>query len=151
VSATRAEPTPRLFLDANVLVSGIAFRGPEAELLGLAEQRRCEAVTCEYVLVQVERVLIRRLGLTEASVREALSCLPVRVVPDPPPSLVTRASVPLRDPTDAPVLAGAWEAQADALVSGDKDLLVLSAEQADLPVLRTRAALDLLRGIADNA
>jgi predicted nucleic acid-binding protein len=49
----------------------------------------------------------------------------------------------VRDQTDAPPAAAAVAAGVDALVTGDKDLLVLE-EVETIPVLRTKQLLELL-------
>jgi len=71
VSAGAAGTEVRLFLDANIIVSGIAFSGAESDLLLLAEQGVYEAVTSEYVMAQVERVLLGKLRLSEPLVRRS--------------------------------------------------------------------------------
>ena len=80
MSGSPARPGVRLFLDANIIVSGIAFSGPETDLLLLAEQGVYEALTSEYVMAQVERVLLGKLRLSEQLVRAAIAALPVRLV-----------------------------------------------------------------------
>ena len=54
------------------------------------------------------------------------------------------APVSVRDPDDAFVLASALEAQADVLVTGDKDLLVLG-DTAGIRIITPRALLDMLK------
>jgi predicted nucleic acid-binding protein len=56
---------------------------------------------------------------------------------------VERWSRRIRDPKDAPVAAASIVAEVDALVTGDKDLLVLK-ELDSIPILRTREALEIV-------
>lgn len=56
----------------------------------------------------------------------------------------------IRDPKDAPLAAAGIVAGVDALVTGDKDLLVMK-EVDSIPILRTREFLELLnRGSEDS-
>lgn len=55
-------------------------------------------------------------------------------IPDPPP-----VAPPRRDPYDLPFLHLAIAGKADALVSGDKDLLALAGTRGLCPVLRVVA------------
>jgi predicted nucleic acid-binding protein len=59
-----------------------------------------------------------------------------------PATIVTPSK--LRDADDAQVLAGAASAQADVIVSGDGDLLVLRAFQG-IPILNAAQAWELLQ------
>lgn len=149
MSAGAAGPGVRLFLDANIIVSGIAFSGAESDLLLLAEQGVYEAVTSEYVMAQVERVLLGKLRLSEPLVRTAMAALPVRVVGEPEAGLVEQAETVLRDPTDAPVLAAALNADVDGLVTGDRDLHDLEGA-VSLRVLRTGDAIETVQAMSER-
>jgi putative PIN family toxin of toxin-antitoxin system len=149
VNGSAAGPEVRLFLDANIIVSGIAFSGAESDLLLLAEQGVYEAVTSEYVIAQVERVLLGKLRLSEPLVRAAMAALPVRVVGEPEAGLVEQAETVLRDPTDAPVLAAALSADVEGLVTGDKDLHELEGS-APLRVLRTGDAIETVQAARER-
>jgi putative PIN family toxin of toxin-antitoxin system len=137
---------PRLFLDANILISGLVFDGPEFRLLCLLDAGSFEAVASDYVLGEVRRVLAKRFGLAAADVEQSLSGLRTEVARAPAPNLTAEAEAILRGPADAPVLAAAWQSAADALVTGDKDLH--AARQDRVPVARTAGAL---RMIADRS
>ena len=63
---------------------------------------------------------------------------------------VERWTLRIRDQKDAPLAAAGIVAEVDALVTGDKDLLVLK-EVDSIPILRTRELLELLnRGSEDS-
>lgn len=115
----------RVFLDTNVLVSAFATRGVCEGLLRyvLAEH---DLVTGEVVLAELERILLTRFRLSAEAVTDVLLLLqefPVVPRPDAP------SQVDIRDADDAWVLASALAAEADVLVTGDKDLLDLRQEQ----------------------
>lgn len=84
---------------------------------------------------------IARRGETPAHLLATILAVVEMVTPVPlqPPA-------DLRDPDDLAVLECAVAAQAEAIVTGDKDLLVLK-EYAGIPILTVRAALEKL-GIA---
>ncbi|MCK6574150.1 putative toxin-antitoxin system toxin component, PIN family [Myxococcota bacterium] len=121
-------------LDTNVLLSGIAFptsipgRIVEAWRHGLLD-----VVLSPYILAELRRVLPRlshRHGLSDAEMDDLVDGLYfVAHVVEPVPRAGGRSG--LRDPADEPILAtlvAALEARlAESLVTGDADLLALSA------------------------
>ncbi len=132
----------RLFLDSNILVSGVVFVGLEHDLLRLAAQGGFLPVVSTYVLSEVTRVLLAKFDLPEGPVNRALEALPLAMAPEPPEALIQAAEALLRDPADAPVIAAAWQANVNGLVTGDRDLF--AADQRRVRVLRTREALKLV-------
>ena len=73
----------------------------------------------------LRRPRIRRYGISEEDVADVL----VLVAPFLP-SVDVDVEVPIRDAEDVPVVAAALVGRADAIISGDRDLL-------DAPELRT--------------
>ena len=131
----------RVCLDSNVLVSAFATRGLAADVLRatLAEH---ELLVPEVVLVEVRRVLERKIRLPAATIAAIDQLLRSQtLVPKPPSTLKT----PVRDPDDAWVLASAVAGGADILVTGDADLLA-AAKDASLPVVSPRSFWERLRG-----
>lgn len=131
----------RVCLDSNVLVAAFASRGLCADLLRLVISEY-HLVVPEVVAEEVRRVLDKKLKLTPAvlsSVDAVLErCEIIPKGPEPSP-------VPVRDPDDELVLAGALAGSADILVSGDADLLSIAA-QSPIPILSPRAFMTLTRG-----
>lgn len=130
----------KVFLDTNVLISAFTARGLSAELFRylLAEH---EILTGEVNLAELRRVLRDRfraaagqITMVEAQLRDQT------IVPKP----ATRPAVRVRDADDAWVLASALASNAEMLVTGDKDLLVL-AKDLSLPILTPREAWERLR------
>lgn len=130
----------RVFLDTNVLVAAFATRGLCADVLRdvLAAH---ELVVGEVVLVELERALTRRLRLPATVVEAILEFLREHEVVSKPKE---PASLPVRDPADRWILASALAARADALVTGDRDLLDI-ATQAPIRILDPRAFWQLAR------
>lgn len=119
----------RVVADANVLISAALARNPAAPsvaILDAAIDGRLELVTSPTLLGEVADVLarprLRRLITEEEAARfvadlRALTAL-VSDAPPPHPALC-------RDPDDDYLLALATSAGADAIVTGDLDLLEL--------------------------
>jgi len=131
----------RIFLDTNVLVSAYAARGICADLVRhiLAEH---ELVTGEVNLQELRLVLRRRFrapsGLVDAIESELRA---QTVVPRP----LEPATIGIRDPDDAWVLASAESGGAELLVTGDQDLLTV-ADRASIPIVDPRGCWERLRG-----
>lgn len=109
----------RVFLDTNVLVSAIATRGICADVLTavLAEH---QLVLGEVVIVELKRVLEKKMKVPSATVRETEAFLrrEAAVI-----SNGVAHGIQLRDPDDVLVLAQAIEGLSEVIVTGDRDLL----------------------------
>jgi len=126
---------PRLVLDTNVLLSALLFRNTPMSWLRAAWQT--EAVR-PLVSRDTASELLRVLGYPkfalDAADREDLLAdyLPwceTVAIPTPPPAVPA-----CRDPFDGPFLVLALAGRADALVTGDRDLLAL-ADSFPVPIL----------------
>jgi len=130
----------RNFLDTNVIVSAFVARGLCADLFRLILSEH-ELLVGEVVMVEVGEVLRKKLGAPEGVVLELEALLGEQTV-------VSRPSEPneivVADPDDAWVLASAIAGQADALVTGDRDLLAV-ASAAPIPIWTPRELWEELR------
>ncbi len=120
----------RVLLDTNVLISGILFRGLPRSLLERAIRGELALVTSPALLDELERVLGDRFHVPRELARLArgeLETLAELVAPDDVPSVS-------RDPDDDQVLAAAVAGEAEAIVTGDRDLLVLLVHRG-IPIL----------------
>jgi uncharacterized protein len=134
----------RLVLDTSILLSGViaAPTSPPGRLLAAARAETFELIACPLIFEELRRGLAKpyfrqRVTVTEADeLLDAFQLLAV-VLPDP----VLPASV-VRDPTDDFLVALAATSRADAIVTGDRDLL----DQPGLhpPAIDARAACELL-------
>jgi putative PIN family toxin of toxin-antitoxin system len=103
-----------------------------------------DLIVPEVVLVEFRRVLAAKLKLPPPRIAELEAFLREQeVIPKPGRVL----DIEVRDRADAWVLASAVHGQADVLVTGDQDLLVLG-RHAPLPVLDPRGFWNLSRGSA---
>ncbi|MDP6346131.1 MAG: putative toxin-antitoxin system toxin component, PIN family [Alphaproteobacteria bacterium] len=132
---------PRLVLDTNVLLSALLFRGGSISWLRAAWQSEAvRPLASRDTTAELIRVLCYpKFRLTDDEREDLLGdylpwCESV-AVPD-------SIEVPdCRDPFDLPFLELALAAKADALVTGDRDLLVL-AEMFAVPILTPAAIRD---------
>ena len=109
----------RVFLDTNVLVSAFASRGICADLLRhvLVEHH---LVTGEIVLTELKRTLLKRIKVPPNVVADIERLLrDHEVVAKPRRHL----DLGLRDPDNEWIVASAVAGKADALVTGDRDIL----------------------------
>ena len=118
----------RIVLDTNVLVSGLMFpSGAPGRIVGAGFDAQFDVVSSREQLEEIARVLaypkIRRvLKWDEHRVEQFVEGLYLKM------DMVTSGSFAvedLRDATDLPILAALVSANADVLVTGDRDLLVL--------------------------
>lgn len=119
-------PAPRLVLDTNVLVSGLAYPGSiPGRILAAWRSGGIEVVLSHYILDEMIRVLPRlsKITLNADEIRDLADslvflCQMVEAEgPDDPE---------LRDPADQAILGTLIASGAEYLVTGDKDLLVLA-------------------------
>jgi putative PIN family toxin of toxin-antitoxin system len=115
----------RVVVDANVLASATAGHpdSPSRRLLDALAWGRIDAVLCDRILQELDRALKRpyfAARVTQAE-RDAVGAV-LRAAADVRPDPVQPQQV-LRDPGDDYLVALAGSAGADAIVTGDRDLL----------------------------
>ena len=122
----------RVVLDTNVLLSGIAYPASvPGKIIAAWRHGSVEVLLSDYILDELRRVLPRlahRHGLTLAEIDDLVDALSIQAeVIEPLPGVEPA----LRDVDDQPVLstllAALKTSNADYLITGDKDLLVMAA------------------------
>lgn len=124
-------PGLRVVLDTNVLVSGLAYPGSvPGQIVAAWRQGSLDVVLSRYLLDELARVLPRlnhRLQWQPADFADLIDILAIEAdIVDP--AAVSGGSA--RDAKDLPVLGTFLAAQADYLITGDKDLLALKDQYA---------------------
>ncbi|MCP5522089.1 MAG: putative toxin-antitoxin system toxin component, PIN family [Verrucomicrobiales bacterium] len=137
----------RLVIDTNTLISGTLWQGPPAHLIQALEARRARLVISEALLAEFAAVVARPHLAARLAQRDVTPATVVRALAReaeliPSPTLPRPAE--LRDPKDVIVLAAAVAGTADAIVTGDQDLLVMKRFRG-IPILSVREALEALR------
>lgn len=118
----------RVVLDTNVLVSGLVYPGGIPGRIVAAWQARSIAmVLSRFIIDETVRILPRlsRNPFSHEEICDLADILSFRcIVVEPEDSF----EPDLRDPNDQAVLATLTASNADYLITGDKDLLALSAQ-----------------------
>ncbi len=116
----------RVVLDTNVIVSGIAYpMSIPGRIVGEWKQGTISVILARYILDEAVRSLPRLLrgSLSLDEIRELVDSL-VFIAEVVEPATVEEPA--LRDEADLPILGTLLAAQADYLITGDKDLLALA-------------------------
>lgn len=136
----------RFVTDTNIAISALLWGGRPRELLRLAlDPAQLILFSSPVLLGELERVLsyaklqrqVAKTGLSPDALYFHYRSIVTIVEPAEVRQLVAR------DPDDDHVVAAALTAQADAIVSGDDDLLA-RGDAAGVPVLRVGEALALV-------
>lgn len=126
--------------DTNILFSATGRRGNPFECIERTRAGKVRAVTCPELIEELAEKLETRLHFSAQQVAETLadylSFLQIVRIP----KVLDAVS---RDPEDNMVLECAIEAQANYIVSGDKDLLVLK-EFRGIQIVRASEFLKIL-------
>jgi putative PIN family toxin of toxin-antitoxin system len=117
----------RVVADANIVVSGLLWRGPPRGVLDAARKGRVRLFTSAFLLAELEDVLrreklakrLRQASVSPEDLVTGFAALARVVKP------VFIEPVVREDPTDDEVIACAVAAQATSIVSGDSHLLQL--------------------------
>lgn len=125
----------KVLLDTNIWVSALVWGGQVSPILLLAEAKQIILIISEPIFNELSQVLgyeklqrkIRSIGTTADALTEI-----VRTLAELHPTALL--TVPeLRDPKDVIILGTAIASNADVIVTGDLDLLVL-VEFAGIPI-----------------
>jgi len=135
----------KVFLDASVIVAGLAFTGSAHALLAESFESPHEFLLSEDVQEEAVRALREGFPRLATEAREAVSILRASVLSRNRYRDAMAAFPLIRDPKDAHVLAAASESGCDLLVTWDKDLLVLR-QVGTCQIVTPPRALRVLRG-----
>jgi putative PIN family toxin of toxin-antitoxin system len=133
-----------IVLDTNIVTSALLWRGAPYQFLQTVRQHTdwqlysSATLLEELASVLTRPALARQLAIIDRRAADVLRdyASAVTVIEAPP-----LAQPVCRDPDDDHVLALAMAAQADVIVSGDQDLLVLD-RFSGIPIVTARQALE---------
>ena len=139
-------PPVRIVADTNTLISGSLWHGNPARLLNGVKAGKVTLLQSPPLWVEFVEVLNRPkfiarlqfLGLTPTMLANGLRQYVIWSADTPIP-----LPPHLRDPKDLMVLSAAVAARADAIVTGDDDLLSMESFES-IPIMKARAALEKL-------
>lgn len=117
----------KLVLDTNVLVSAFLWQGAPGHLLEMAGEKECQLFTSKVLVDELTEVLHRKKLVKQVQATGLTAAQMLRNYQRLVTMIATRrlAQQVSRDADDDAVLACALAAQADLIVSGGMDLLVL--------------------------
>jgi uncharacterized protein len=136
----------KLVVDTNTLISGSLWQGPPARLLSAALAGQVQLFLSLPLLLELQETLQhpkfaqRLAGRGETA--ETLAARFRAACHEATPARITPPAE-LRDPDDLHILACAVAAEADAIVTGDNDLLALGSFEG-IPIIKAAEALKLL-------
>lgn len=131
----------KIILDANVVVAAFASRGLCEAVFELCLDSH-DMILSEHLLQEIHRNLVKKVKLPKTRADHIISFLRDNAL------LVDPAELPAnvcRDPKDAPVLGLGLAAEADCIVTGDKDLLILNKFKS-IFILTPRAFSNMIHG-----
>ena len=115
----RPRARPRVFLDSNVIFSGLySAEGAPATIVKYFIEGRMTVVISQQVLDEVVRTIKAKLPEALPSLRKLLVNSPLEIWKDPTPEEVARWAEVI-NPDDAGILAAATDAEPDYLITGD--------------------------------
>lgn len=132
----------RIFLDANILVSGIIFKGKEHELL--IKNKNLLFIASEDVLDETRAVIAEKFPESSELVEIFLNILNPTVIKRKDYVSKLDEYPTVRDKNDRHILAAAVEGKSEYIVTGDADLISLK-NYKNISILQTRKMLSLLK------
>ncbi len=115
----------RVVLDANVAIAAVASRGLCEAIFELCLERH-QLVLCKALLEEIEAKLTGKLKIPKAVAAEFLAVLKSNALVLEPEAVEKSAC---RDPNDLMILGLVRPGRVEAIITGDKDLLVLEQYQ----------------------
>lgn len=139
----------RAILDTNTLVSSLVTeQGPPRQILDAWLEGRYTLVTSLYLVEELTHVLsypriAERLLMNDEEVEALMAALLSQAAVTPGQLRLPGAT---RDPKDDAIVACAKEGEADYIVNGDQDLLILG-EYEGIQVVTPRQFIDILASL----
>jgi putative PIN family toxin of toxin-antitoxin system len=133
----------RIFLDANILVSGIVFHGNEHTLL-TKRNRNITFITSEDVVEETKKVLMQKFPEDAKLIDIFLQLLNLTIIKRELYIHKIQDCTTVRDKKDKHILVVSVAGKADYIVSGDVDLLSLKIHK-NIPIIKAKEALILMK------
>ena len=114
----------RIVADTNVLISSIFWTGAPYKIIQKCAQRDIELITCQEILNEIRKVLKSPKEKFQLSEKETDAIVQTILFNAEIIALKTIIAI-VRDPKDNMIVSCAIDAQADYIVTRDKDLLEL--------------------------
>jgi len=137
----------RVVLDTNVVASALLWGGTPERLIELAGEGTLQLVTSEALLAELAGIL-GRAKFAQKLMQKNVSAAEILARYRALAETIEAASIEesrLRDPDDAAVLACALAARAEAIISGDDDVLSLGSYH-EIPIVSAAECLRRVSG-----
>ena len=121
----------RIMLDTNVLISGFAFRSRSLMEMTRWITERHQLVLSTYVIDELKEVVARKAPGSIEALDAFIMRLPFEMCYTPE-HIPEELPFEIRDPDDAAVLYSAILAEADILITGDKDFADINIEKPEI-------------------
>lgn len=127
----------KVCLDSNVLVSGMLFRhGNPYKIISTWTKDQFELIISQGMLEEIFRSIKRvrqhtKIKASESYIQNTLWLLRRQKIVKP----VKKSAIKIRDPKDNLIISTAISGNADYLITGDNDLLVLKKHQKLKPLI----------------
>jgi len=119
----------RWMLDTNIIISGLFWAGNESKLLKQAISKKYEAVICEFILQETKRIIEEKFSDIQNKAQPTLEMLINSVTKYPLLSekeiieFKQKQGEIFTDKSDLIILATAYKANVDAIITGDNHFL----------------------------
>ena len=150
-SGASAQKVLSIFADSSVLIAGAGSKsGASRAVLVMAEIGLFKLILSQQVLDECERNLRKKLPGALPILAELLAGIDPEIVPDPPVEESTYWEAFIA-PKDAPILASAYLADADRLLTLDRqDFTIDVATESDLIILTPGEFVQEIRAIINQ-
>lgn len=111
----------KVVLDTNIIVSAIVFGGKPRDIIDLIQEGEIEAYVSPFILYELEEVLIRKFDFNEEKLEDVKDLINQKFIKITPREALN--TIKNHHP-DNKILALSIEAQADYLITGDKQHLL---------------------------
>lgn len=132
----------KIFLDANILVSGIIFKGKEYDLL--TKNKNILFITSEDALDETRAAINKKFPESSELVDIFLNILNLTVIKRKDYLSKLHEYTTVRDRNDKHILAAAVMGKVEYIVTGDADLLSLKTYN-NISIVQARKILSLLK------
>jgi predicted nucleic acid-binding protein len=141
----------RIFLDSSVVIAGvISTTGAARALMVMSEMGEIELLVSEYVIVETERTLARKVPHALPEFRQAIKDANIKIVDDPSVKEVQEHLYLITDPEDIPILLSAMKAKVDYLATHNRRHFLDDAKVAEKSKIQIGTPGDILTWLREQ-
>jgi putative PIN family toxin of toxin-antitoxin system len=138
---------PRVVIDTNVIVSGLAFKGQPREVLDLAWKGEIEVYISPFILRELTGTLKKDFGWSNEQIKDTIQRIKAKTNSIRPK---IKVSVVKEKEDDNRILECAIEGNAQYLISGDKKHLLLLKQYQGIKILSPARFLMLFTNVSST-